>query len=160
MTWTMCYEIPERIGKHVALSVGHRQAFWDSMTFQQTHGNFYMHHANVPGWKELALENNGEWLRKYFMLTHPNLDQLVERLKAGDIDAMVNWGKGNPHNYTFIAWLRGEMKFPLCTVPTLGIWGTGDLPYLLEQQMLGSEKHMAAAFSYQRLEVLINRFLR
>ena len=101
---------------------------------------------------ELALENNVEWLRKYVMPTHPNLDELVERLTAGDIDAMLNWEKGNPHNYNFLAWLRGEIKYPLCTIPTLGIWGTGDLPYLLEQQMLSSENYMAAAFSYKRHE--------
>ena len=54
--------------------------------------------------------------------------------------------------YNFLAWLRGEIKYPLCTIPTLGIWGTGDLPYLLEQQMLSSENYMAAAFSYKRHE--------
>lgn len=152
MTWSMCYEIPERIGKHVALSVGHPQAFYDSMSFEQNLGNFYMYQVNMPGWKELALENNGEWLRKYYIPTHPNLDELVERLKAGDIDAMVNWELGNPHNHSFIAWLRGEIKFPPCTVPTLGVWGTGDLPYLLEQQILNSEKYMEASWSYKRHE--------
>jgi pimeloyl-ACP methyl ester carboxylesterase len=152
MSWLMCYEIPDRIKCHVALSVGHPQSFYDSMSFEQNLGNFYMYQVNLPGFEELALEKNGEWLRKFFMPTHPDLDELVARLKEGDIKAMINWELGNPHNYNFLSWLRGELNFPPCSVPTLGIWCTGDQPHLLEPQMKKSESYMGAKWKYIRHE--------
>lgn len=152
ISWLMCSTIPDRIGKHVTLSVGHPLSFFGNMSFEQNWSNFYMYQVNLPGFKELALENDGEFLRKYFMPNHPDFEQLMPRLRAGDIDAMINWELGNPHNYTYLAMLRDEIQLPQCSVPTMGIWGTGDYPYLLEEQMVKSGDYMDAEWRYERIE--------
>ena len=46
--------------------------------------------------------------------------------------------------------LRGA-EFPNVTVPTLGIWSSGDA-FLLEEQMKDSGAHVDAPWRYERIE--------
>ena len=71
MSWLMCYEIADRIKCHVALSVGHPQSFYDSMSFEQNLGNFYMYQVNLPGFEQLALEKKWRMVAKIFHANAP-----------------------------------------------------------------------------------------
>jgi pimeloyl-ACP methyl ester carboxylesterase len=64
---------------------------------------------------------------------------------------MLNWDRGNQVPSFYLAYMKGELEYPKCRVPTLGIWSRGD-NYLWEEQMVSSSEFMDAEWRYERLE--------
>lgn len=65
--------------------------------------------------------------------------------------AMLNWDRANPMASLYLAAAAGQIASRKCTVPTLGIWSSGDT-YLWEAQMKESASSMAAPWRYERID--------
>ena len=64
---------------------------------------------------------------------------------------MLNWDRANQLASFYLAYMSGQLEYPKCKVPTLGIWSGGDV-YLPEEQMKKSGEFMDAQWRYERLE--------
>ncbi len=78
-----------------------------------------------------------------------DLDQyLTDLSRPGALTAALNWYRANARPDQE---LEREATFPSVSVPTLGLWSSGD-KYLTEEGMLGSGNHVAGPWRYERLE--------
>ena len=85
-----------------------------------------------------------EWLRG-----DGDVDRyLADLARPGALTAALNWYRANvPPDRE----LKPPREFPSVSVPTLGIWSTGDR-YLTEEQMVRSAVHVTGAWRYERIE--------
>jgi pimeloyl-ACP methyl ester carboxylesterase len=78
------------------------------------------------------------------MKDNPELEHWIADLsRPGRLTAGLNWYRANA-----IGLLKEE--WPPVKVPTLGIWGTGDV-FLSEKQMLGSQSYVDSSWRYERI---------
>lgn len=141
--WLACMRRPERIRKFAALSVGHPEAYRRA-GFEQKRKGWYLLLFITPGLAEWFLrvrdfralaqnaptaEDARRWRRD---LARP------DRLTAG-----LNWYRA--------AARFGAGAFTPTTVPTLGVYSTGDVA-LAEDQMTNSAGWVNAEWRYQRLD--------
>ncbi len=64
--------------------------------------------------------------------------------RPGRLTAGLNWYRANLRRVLFSSWES-------CTVPTLGVWSSGD-HFLAEDQMRDSQRRMQAPWRYERIE--------
>jgi pimeloyl-ACP methyl ester carboxylesterase len=64
--------------------------------------------------------------------------------RPGRLTAGLNWYRANLRRVLFGSWDK-------CSVPTLGVWSSGD-HFLAEDQMRLSERQMDGAWRYERIE--------
>jgi pimeloyl-ACP methyl ester carboxylesterase len=80
---------------------------------------------------------------------HPDADGVIADLEAnGSLTPGLNWYRANVHPRTMI---EPAPELPPVTVPTLGVWSSGDFA-LTEGQMTGSSEFVAADWRYHRIE--------
>jgi pimeloyl-ACP methyl ester carboxylesterase len=104
------------------------------------------------GAADLYRHDDCRFLIETMMPSHPDPEEVRSRLRDPDaMRAMLNWDRGNPLADLFLANLSGELAYEKCTVPTLGIWSSGD-DYLLEEHMQDSAEFTAADWRYARIE--------
>ncbi len=73
------------------------------------------------------------------------LSQVMERMsRPGRLTAALSWYRAN-----LLRVLAGD--WPAAQRPTLGIWSAGDA-YLVEEQMKNSQRYVASAWDYRRIE--------
>jgi pimeloyl-ACP methyl ester carboxylesterase len=143
--WCLCLSHPDLVRRHVAISVGHPRAYATAGLRQKRMG-LYTIAFQFPGVAEARLARNDyaglrAWLRRS---GHPDEEGVVGELsRAGRLTAGLNYYRAN----LLPVMIRG---WPDCRVPTMGIWGDQD-PYLAEDQMVHSERHMEAPWRYERI---------
>lgn len=151
VSWELALNFPGRIRRHVAVSVGHVDRLMGVQSVEEAVENWFMYLNGQEGAPELYAANDGAFYKKWLIPTHPDIDEVWSRLK--DPRAMhgsLNWDRANPMSAAYLAveTADGERR---CSVPTLGIWSSGDA-YMCESQIKETGKLMDAEWRYERIE--------
>jgi pimeloyl-ACP methyl ester carboxylesterase len=147
VAWTVASFAPERVDRLVALSVGHPLSF-RSVGFEQLEKAWYMLLFQFDGIAEQWLSAN-DWANFRAWSHHPDADAVIAALEAdGSLTSGLNWYRANVHPRTLV---EEPPTLPSVTVPTLGVWSTGDFA-LTEAQMSGSSEFVDSDWQYRRLE--------
>ena len=146
LAWAIALLRPDLVRSLAVLSVGHpnnratrslesREKGWYQLLFQFDEA------------EELFLRDDAKLFREW-VSPAVDADQYVADLtRPGAMTAALGYYRANLHP-------RNELSFrmlPPCTVPTLGLWSSGDR-YLTEQQMQRSAEHCTNGFEYVRIE--------
>ena len=126
--------------------------FFGDLSIQALKDNWYMYLNCLDAAPDLYLLNDCEFVRKLFIPTHPELDEVCNRIKEpAAMRAMLNWDRANQLASFYLAYMSGQVELVKCKVPTLGIWSAGDV-YLPEESMKKTEEFMEVEWKYERLE--------
>ncbi len=152
LSWELVTHLPDLFRRHVAISVGHPALFFGELSIQALKENWYMYLNCQDAAPDLYALNDCEFARKFIMPTHPELDEVCERLKdPAAVRSMLNWDRANQLASSYLAYMSGQLAYAKCSVPTLGIWSSGDV-YLPEEPMKKTGEFMDAEWRYERLE--------
>lgn len=147
IAWLTAALAPERVATITALSVGHPAAFRGA-GWRQREKSWYM---LLFQFREIAeqwlsaddFHNLREWS------AHPDIEAVVTRL--ADPEALV----ASLNLYRAIlppeSLLADPIALPPVPAPAMGLWSADDLA-LTEEQMTGSDAHVAGPWRYERLE--------
>ncbi len=142
--WYLCLTYPEQFDAFVAVSVGHPLAYRNAGLPQRLKG-WYIIMFQIPGLAEWMFSaNNYRALKKISKDAEDQTQRIDAMSQKGRLTAALNWYRAN-----FGKLLTS--RFGNCSVPTLGIYSTGDVA-LTEKQMVDSQKYMKAAWKYVRIE--------
>jgi pimeloyl-ACP methyl ester carboxylesterase len=142
--WYLCLTYPEQIDAFVAISVGHPLAYRNAGPAQWLKG-WYVIMFQIPGLAEWILSANQFSVLKRISKDSEDRTQRVEAFSPkGRLTAALNWYRANFGTF-------GTFHFGLNSVPTLGIYSTGDVA-LTEKQVVDSNKYMTADWKYVRIE--------
>ena len=152
VAWDLVLKKPELFRRHVALSVGHPGLMFGNLSMQSVRENWYMFMNAQTHAAELYAFNDFQFLRETWIPSYPQLDELCQRLKEpAAMNGMLNWDRANQVVSIYLANAMGELEFGNCTVPTMGIWSSGD-SYLWENWMTETNQFMDADWRYERIE--------
>lgn len=151
VSWELALNFPDRIRRHVTLSVGHVDRLMGVQSVEEAVENWFMYLNGQEGAPALYAANDGAFYKQWLIPTHPDIEAVWSRLK--DPRAMrgsLNWDRANPMcaGYLAVETAVGERRG---SVPTLGIWSSGD-EYLCEAQIKETGKLMDAPWRYERIE--------
>jgi pimeloyl-ACP methyl ester carboxylesterase len=145
--WLAATLRPDRIGSLTALSVGHPASF-RSAGLRQREKSWYMLLFQFRGvaerWlSEDGFRNLGEWSG------HPGLAEVARRMA----DPAALTASLGPYraNLTPESLFGPPRELPPVTVPTMGVWSTGDIA-LIEEGMTGSARYVTGPWRYERVE--------
>ena len=148
VAWGLAAFVAQRVERLAVLSVGHPRALAEP-TVEQREKSWYMLFFQFAEVAETMLQRDDwrlmrEWLREHGDVEH-YLDDLA---RPGALTAALNWYRANMAP----AVPSGEpSSFPPVTMPTLGIWSSGD-DYLTEAPMVRSGDFVEAEWRYERIE--------
>jgi pimeloyl-ACP methyl ester carboxylesterase len=146
VAWAMALMAPDRVERLAALSVSHPARF-SQRPVAQREKSWYMLLFQFPEAEDILRKD--DWaLARGWLASHPERDAAIERLaEPGALTAALNWYRASMHPRNE---LRGA-EFPNVTVPTLGLWSSGDA-FLLEDPMKRSGEHVDAEWRYERID--------
>ena len=151
-SWELVLNFPERFRRHVALSVGNTDLAMTMESISQVSSSWYMYLNTEEATPQLYAANDGAFFKRFIIPTHPEIDEVWSRVKAPDaMLGMLNWDRGNPMAAAYLAMATSTAAPRKCTVPTLGMWSTGDT-YLWESQVKDSGTLMAAPWRYLKVD--------
>jgi pimeloyl-ACP methyl ester carboxylesterase len=151
-SWELVLNFPERFRRHAALSVGNPDVAMTMDSISQVKTSWYMYLDTQEATAQLYAANDGAFLKTLVIPTHPEIEEVWSRLKVPEaMIGMLNWDRGNPMAAAYLAMVTNTAPPRKCTVPTLGMWSTGDT-YLWESQMTKSAGLMAAEWRYVKVE--------
>jgi pimeloyl-ACP methyl ester carboxylesterase len=143
VAWSLTHAAPERMERLVVLSVGHPGV---PRTLAQREKSWYTSLFQFDEAEELVRRDDWALLRQWAG-THPELDRVIADLeRPGALTAGLNWYRANHHPKLELR----RRDYPRLSIPTLGIWSSGDA-YLLEEQMAGSDAFVDD-WRYERLD--------
>ncbi|MEQ8857006.1 MAG: alpha/beta hydrolase [Pseudomonadales bacterium] len=152
VSWELVLNFPDRFRRHVTMSVGHPDMMLLSDSPADVKESWYMYLNAQPDSAQLYAANDGAFLKDIILPTHPELDEVWARMKEPEaMNGMLNWDRGNTMAAMYLAVATSTAPPRKCTVPTLGMWSTGDT-YLWESQMEASPALMGAAWRYLKVE--------
>lgn len=142
--WQLAMRHPERVERFVALSVGHPGPYARGGIVQKLKG-YYVLLIQLRGLMEF-LTVRFDWLMfRMFAGYADEFPRWKSRLsRPGRLTAGYNYYRANVR-------LLLAGSYPPVQVPVVGVWSTGDR-FLVEEQMLDSERYCMAGWKYERLE--------
>jgi len=148
LSWAIASFVPDRVDHHVALSVGHPAAFGRG-GLEQRRLSWYMLLFQFEGVAEEWLSAD-DWANlREFGAGHLGIEQVIADLsRPGALTASINIYRANVPPESLIS---SPMAFPPVTVPTMGVWSSGDA-YLTEAPMRESGEHVTAPYRYERID--------
>jgi len=148
VAWYLALSSSDRLKSLTALSVGHPAAF-AAAGFRQREKSWYMLLFQFEGVAEKWLSDNDWSGLRGWTGQDQEVDHWIEDLgRPGALTAALNVYRANVSPSSFVSL---PSKLPPAKVPTMGAWSTGDIA-LLEEQMKGTDAHMAAEWRYERIE--------
>ncbi|MBK5356572.1 alpha/beta hydrolase [Pseudomonas sp. TH41] len=151
-SWELVLNFPERFRRYAALSIGHPDQMMYMNSIAEVKDSWYMYLPTQAAAGALYAANEGAFFKQFIMPTHPEIDEVWSRLK--NPEAMLgnlNWDRGNPMATAYLAALDSAAAPRKCSVPTLGLWSSGDA-YVWESQVKLSSRFMSAPWRYERIE--------
>lgn len=146
--WALAAFCPERIERHVALSVGHLSSLWHAGIAQRRLAWYMLLFMREGVAEEILTREDWQWFRDLFG-HHSEMKTWIKDLsRPGALTAGLNWYRANVDVDT---WTPEGWVLPRVTVPTVGIWSSNDA-YLTEVQMAASGDYVDAQWHYHRLE--------
>jgi pimeloyl-ACP methyl ester carboxylesterase len=146
--WALAAYHPERVERHVALSVGHLSSLWHAGLAQRRLAWYMLLFMRQGLAEEILVRQDWQFFRDLWQ-HHPEMDTwLADLARPGALTAALNWYRANVDVET---WTEEGWVMPRVSVPTLGVWSSGDA-YLTETQMVGSQAWMDAEWQYARVE--------
>jgi pimeloyl-ACP methyl ester carboxylesterase len=146
LAWALASFVPDKVDHLVALSVGHPVTF--RRTSQQLEKSWYMLLFQFPDIAERWLSED-DWANFRSWGRHPDTDQVIAELEANrSLTPGLNWYRANVPPES---WVAPPMQLPPVSVPTMGVWSTGDFA-LTEVQMTDSASNIAGPWRYERLD--------
>ena len=145
--WSLAAFYPERIICHAALSVGHLTALWNAGIAQRRLAWYMLLFMREGHAEEILTRDDWQWFRDLFNHHSEMETWLGDLSRPGALTAALNWYRANVDVET---WTREGWVMPNVTVPSMGIWSTGD-EYLTEVQMVDSANFVDASWRYERL---------
>lgn len=145
--WGLASLAGDRIGRFVALSVGHPATF-RANGFEQYEKSWYMLLFQFAGIAEQWLSGD-DWANFKRWGRHPDSDEVIAELQAnGSLTPGLNWYRANipPESY-----VQPPLQLPPVQNPTMGVWSSGDFA-LTESQMVRSSGSVAGPWRYERIE--------
>lgn len=146
--WVIASLYPKRIKRFVPLSVGHPSIFTD-FGIEQLQKSWYILLFQFEHIAEEMFKKNDWSLFREWTQHHPETEAWIQELsKPGALTAGLNWYRANLAPEALLAM---PLQIPPITVPTLGIWSTGD-NLLTEDQMKRSSEKVIGDWWYERIE--------
>jgi len=146
--WSLAALHPERVEQHAVLSVGHITSLWDAGIDQRRRAWYMLVFMRQGLAEEIITRQDWRFFRDLWG-HHPELETWIPDLsRPGALTAALNWYRANMDLDT---WTEEGWEMPRVSVPTMGIWSSGDI-YLSESQMMGSAAYMDAQWRYERIE--------
>jgi pimeloyl-ACP methyl ester carboxylesterase len=147
VAWGVASFAPDRVDHLVVLSVGHPSSFAGA-GLEQREKSWYMLLFQFEGIAEQWLSADG-WANLREWGNHPDADAVIAELEAnGSLTPGLNYYRANVHPRVFV---EPPLELPPVTVPTMGVWSSGDMA-LTEKQMTGSAAFVSAPWRYERLD--------
>ena len=144
LAWCLALWHPERVSAGVAVSVGHPREYAVAGLEQKRKG-LYTLLWQFPGLAEASLRRDGHAGLRGWLRQHPQPAAcLADMARPGRLTAGLNWYRAN-----LVQVLAG--RWPMCQVPMLGVWSSGD-DFLAEDQMRRSARRMTARWEYVRID--------
>ena len=148
VAWALAGLAPERVERLAILSVGHPNTFGDP-PIEQRELSWYMLLFQFEGVAEALLERDDWKLLRQWLRGNGDVETyLADLARPGALTAALNWYRAG---FAPAAELRKRQPFPVVTVPTLGVWSSGD-DYLLETGLASSGEHVDAEWRYERID--------
>jgi len=149
VAWGLAAFAPERVDRLAVLSVGHPRALADLLTVEQREKSWYMLLFQFEEVAETLLQRDDWRLLREWTRDNGDVERYIADFsRPGALTAGLNWYRANAAP---ARQLQQRPGFPPVTVPTLGIWSSGD-DYLLEAPMARSGEHVEAEWRYERIE--------
>jgi pimeloyl-ACP methyl ester carboxylesterase len=144
VAWCLALAHPGLVRSSVVISVGHPREYALAGLEQRRKGAYTIF-WQLPGIAEASLSRNDFAGLRHWARHHPDVNSCVRDMsRPGRLTAGLNWYRANFASVMFGSW-------PACRVPTLGIWSSED-HCLAEDQMVKSERRMAAPWRYERID--------
>ena len=124
-----------------------------SMTSQQeVRNSWYMYLNALRHAAELYAANECEFFRRFIIPSHPDPAEVCARMNDPEaMNGMLNWDRANPMTSLYLATVTSDAPPRKCSVPTLGLWSSGDT-YLWEDQIKNSGALMDADWRYELID--------
>lgn len=146
--WALAAWHPERVERHVVLSVGHLTSLWNAGLAQRRLAWYMLLFMRRGLAEDILMRQDWQFFRDLWG-HHPEMDTwLADLARPGALTAALNWYRANVDVET---WTEAGWVMPRVNVPTLGVWSSGDI-YLTETQMIGSGAYVDAEWRYARVE--------
>jgi len=125
------------VGSMIAAGLPQRRMSWYMLLFQ------------FPGIAEQWISRDDFRNFRDWLARHPDPDEVIGRMR--DPHALTSglaiYRAGAPPELL----VAPPTDFPLITVPTMGVWSSGD-DYLTEESVMGTAKFVTASWRYERLD--------
>lgn len=146
--WALAAWHPERVERHAALSVGHLSSLWNAGLAQRRLAWYMLLFMRQGLAEDILMRQDWQFFRDLWG-HHPEMDTwLADLARPGALTAALNWYRANVDVET---WTEEGWVMPHVSVPTMGIWSSGDI-YLTETQMVASGQYVDAPWRYERIE--------
>jgi len=157
LSWQLASFFQHRFNSMIVLSVGPPDVpAWSSI--EQRRMSWYFYLFLQEGLAEKTLADYDWRLMRQFLESHPEAEQVIERLKQGNqMTTALNWYRGNLQDRLAQPGAdyvvdEGEPPVPEVRIhiPVLGVWSDLDI-YLSEAQVKQSSM-VAADFTFRKIE--------
>jgi pimeloyl-ACP methyl ester carboxylesterase len=145
--WALAAFAPERVQRLAVLSVGHPNAMRDP-TMRAREKAWYQLLFQFDVAEELLMAHDWKLLRDWLRGNGDVDSYIADLARPGALTAGLNWYRASldPRRE-----LGPRRPFPSVSVPTMGIWSSGD-DYLVEESMVRSGDHVSGLWRYERIE--------
>jgi pimeloyl-ACP methyl ester carboxylesterase len=148
LAWAIAGFAADRVEKLVAMSVGHPSLF-GAAGLEQRRLSWYMLLFQFEGIAEQWLSDDDFANMRAFGAGHQGMEQVVaDAARPGALTAGLSWYRANVPPESLVA---PALEFPPVTVPTMGIWSSGDA-YLVESPMKDAGSQVSASYRYERID--------
>jgi pimeloyl-ACP methyl ester carboxylesterase len=148
LAWAVAGFAADRVEKLVAMSVGHPSLF-AAAGLEQRRLSWYMLLFQFEDIAEQWLSNDDFANMRAFGAGHLGMAQVVaDSSRPGALTAGLSWYRANVPPESLVA---PALAFPPVTVPTMGIWSSGDA-YLVESPMRDAGSQVSASYRYERID--------
>jgi len=149
IAWVVASFYPQRVNRLAVISVGHPMANREKRSIEQREKAWYMLFFQFKETAETLLQRDDWEIFREILRNHSEMVNWIKDLsQPGALTAALNWYRANMRPERELA---QPVPIPGTTVPTLGIWSSGDA-YLTEKPMLASEAYATGGWRYERIE--------